>query len=200
MPTGYTSSIKDGISLNDFIMSCAKAFGACISMRDEAHDKPIPDAFEPSPYHLEQQIQEKAKLHGMKRLSKEDAENHAEMEYMDKVASIKKGIKENKDLRKQYEEMLAKVKSWKSPSEEHDELKTFMIDQITKSIRFDCGSYYEDMDAPVKLSGKTWQDKAIASLEESIAYHTRNYAEECTRQKGRSEWVSRLRKSLSQNV
>jgi hypothetical protein len=35
MPTGYTDKIKDGISFEEFVLSCARQFGACISMRDD---------------------------------------------------------------------------------------------------------------------------------------------------------------------
>lgn len=40
MPTGYTDAIKDGISFNQFILSCARAFGALITMRDEPSSVP----------------------------------------------------------------------------------------------------------------------------------------------------------------
>lgn len=37
MPTGYTSSIKDGISFENFVLKCARNFGACIAWRKEHH-------------------------------------------------------------------------------------------------------------------------------------------------------------------
>ena len=53
MPTGYTAAIKDGIDFKTYAMNCARAFGACVMLRDEpgGGDR-IPDAFEPSDYHL----------------------------------------------------------------------------------------------------------------------------------------------------
>ena len=51
MPTGYTSKIADGIGFKDFALSCARAFGACIEMRDDPSDKPIPNEFKPNDYH-----------------------------------------------------------------------------------------------------------------------------------------------------
>ena len=47
MPTGYTAPIKDGISFNDFMWGCARAFGALIMMRDDPPGTPIPERFEP---------------------------------------------------------------------------------------------------------------------------------------------------------
>lgn len=43
MPSCYTSDIADGkdVSFNDFVLKCARAFGACIEQRDDnANDKP----------------------------------------------------------------------------------------------------------------------------------------------------------------
>lgn len=35
MPTGYTADIKDGIDFKTYAMNCARAFGACVMLRDE---------------------------------------------------------------------------------------------------------------------------------------------------------------------
>jgi len=53
MPTGYTAAVQDGTikTLSEYAMSCARAFGATITMRDEPSDAVIPDEFTPSPYH-----------------------------------------------------------------------------------------------------------------------------------------------------
>jgi hypothetical protein len=49
MPTGYTDCVRSGevTEFADFAMKCARAFGACIEMRDEPSGTPIPEAFEP---------------------------------------------------------------------------------------------------------------------------------------------------------
>ena len=38
MPTGYTADIKDGISFQTYALNCARAFGACVMLRDEPGD------------------------------------------------------------------------------------------------------------------------------------------------------------------
>ena len=45
MPTGYTADIQDGkiTTLREYALSCARAFGALIMMRDDPHDAPIAD-------------------------------------------------------------------------------------------------------------------------------------------------------------
>jgi len=49
MATGYTLDVEKGISFEKFIMKCARGFGACVTLRDSS--APIPEKFEPSPYH-----------------------------------------------------------------------------------------------------------------------------------------------------
>ena len=43
-------------------MDCARAFGACIMMRDESVDAPIPEEFKPSTYHIEELEKAKSDL------------------------------------------------------------------------------------------------------------------------------------------
>lgn len=76
MPSGYTSDIYEGkdISGKDFILKCARAFGATIMMRDEPLDKEIP-VFEPSTYYIEVLEKAKNELEKYKKMSTEEAEN-----------------------------------------------------------------------------------------------------------------------------
>lgn len=54
MPTGYTAKLHNGEeqTFPEFVMSCARAFGALITMRDDPADAEIPDEFKPSDYHV----------------------------------------------------------------------------------------------------------------------------------------------------
>jgi len=54
MASGYVHKmLDDKQDFRTFAMSCARAFGALITMRDEPADAPIPDEFKPDPYHME---------------------------------------------------------------------------------------------------------------------------------------------------
>ena len=51
MPTGYTADVADGkiTEFTEYALQCARAFGACIMLRDDPVSSEIPE-FEPSDY------------------------------------------------------------------------------------------------------------------------------------------------------
>lgn len=59
MPTGYTYPVAEEKvdTLAEFALQCARAFGACVTMRDEPSNKPIPEEFKPS-LHYQKKLDE----------------------------------------------------------------------------------------------------------------------------------------------
>lgn len=77
MPTGYTYKINEGkeeVTGRTFLMDCAKAFGACVTMRDESSDTPIPEEFKPNTHYQKQLEDSKKRLLEVQQLSDEDCE------------------------------------------------------------------------------------------------------------------------------
>jgi hypothetical protein len=200
MPTGYTSPIKDGITFKEYAMGCARAFGALITMRDDPKDAPIPEAFEPSDYNTKRLAEHEAELAKVKAMDAEECQSAALKEHADDVARFTKYIEEASELEAKYKAMLAQVEAYVSPSPDHDNFKKFMADQITESIKFDCGgNYHHDQLAKLTAAtpnGEQWQATKIAALTKDIAYHAKQHAEELERTEGRNRWVRELRESL----
>lgn len=199
MPTGYTKDIGKGISFKKYAMTCARAFGALITMRDEPFDAEIPEEFKPSPYHLEQIENTNHQLDQIEAMTSAACNAAARKDYEEAVASHEKGLTKRKQLLRNYELMLAQARRWQPPSPQHQELKKFMIDQIEKSIEFDCGNMdqYYLRNKPVLQTGEEWREARLASLRQDLEYHTEGYQKEVERCKERSEWIQQLRGSLS---
>ena len=55
MATGYTHAIEKGISFETFALTCARAFGACINLRDEPGSTlpTVDNIVDDTPYHKE---------------------------------------------------------------------------------------------------------------------------------------------------
>ena len=196
MPTGYTAAIKDGIEFKDFVLSCARAFGALILMRDEPSNAEIPEQFEPHKWNLEKLDEAKAKLIQYRNMPPADAELQAQIEYEKEVDRIEKVILEYNELREKYNTMLALVKAWRPPSHEHTGLKKFMIEQLESSIDFDCDTKYYVDNPPQKLTATEWLNKKIQGTLRDIDYHSKEWANEVERTESRNKWIEQLRESL----
>jgi hypothetical protein len=192
MPTGYTSRIKDGITFEQFIMSCARAFGALVTMRDDSSDAVIPDKFEPSDYYIKGLKKANAELSKFKALNEDDYKLNANVEYVESLNEYERSKKEHIDLYNAYDSMLIQVESWNPPSNDHVELKNFMIQQIRDSIKFDC---YE-IDIPVLKTGVQWANERLKSILWDINYHTEYNREEIQRVDDRNKWIRQLRESI----
>ena len=196
MPTGYTLDLYDGkdITFEEFALKCARAFGALIDMRDEPIDTPIPEKLEPSDYHLKELEKAVKRLEEIKDWDDEKAQQEAERLYQEALKKREEFIKKNEEICKRYEDMLLKVRQWKPPTPDHEGLKKFMIQQLEKSIEFDCSV----PEIPQRLSGEEFRKQQIEKILNDIEYHGKEYVEEVNRVYERNKWLLLLRKSLKQ--
>ena len=197
MPTSYTAGILDGTitDFKGFASTCMRAFGATMHMRDEALDKEY-EPREPSDYHLNQ-IQ-----HYKKEI--ELAESRTEEEYLisekilmkDELKRMEDSIFEKKKQLEKLEKMLDEARNWNPPSREHQEFKSFMMDQLSQTIQFDADvEYYEKkrgelLDRFGKIpDGKKIKEKTLNSLRDNLAYYTKSHQEELERCEKSNKWV-----------
>jgi len=196
MPTGYTSRIADGISFEEFVMSCARGMGALIMMRDEPMDAPIPERFEPSDYHEKKLAEAQAELDRLKKITIDEADKQASIEFMEELDRHDKAMQNKAELRQKYESMLAQVNAWHPPSQDHEGFKKFMIEQITGSIEFDCDESHYIENPPMRMSAVDWLNKKVANAFRDVDYHRKGRDEEIARTEGRNIWIKKLRDSL----
>lgn len=113
MPTGYTHKVQEGTitEFKDFALSCARAFGALITMRDDPMDATIPDVIEPDGYYAECVAERKSEFERLQSMSVDQqtlayiADKKHDEDYR------QQRIERNKSERQRYEAMLAKVRS-----------------------------------------------------------------------------------------
>jgi len=190
MPTGYTYQItsEKGIKFKDFVMECSKAF--LIRMRDRSGD--VPERFEVDNYHLER-IEEAIKE--QEKFSKlTDMEKQAQwvQEAKGRERARDGYNKKNAEEKKKYEDMLLKVKNWTPPTDKHNGLKDFMIEQIEGSIKFDI----HDWDSELLKPFAKWLESMYDSLEHNLKYHSEEHKKEVKRVNDMNKWIKDLRDSL----
>ena len=201
MPTGYTDDVMQGkiTELKDYAMLCARAFGACIMMRDEPFDTPIPEEFEPSSYHKDRLKKSQEELESFTNKSPKELFQVFEEYKTSQKEFLLKEVEEKNNYKLRYEKMLEKARSYNPPSIDHYEFKEFMVNQLVDSINFDCDtSYYINaINALEALDFKQWALYKQEDLLNNIEHHTRLYKEEEERTNSRNEWISKLRESLN---
>ena len=196
MPTGYTHDIeKDDFTFEEFALSCAKAFGACISMRDLPINTPIPDEFKAEPYYQDKILETQKQIEKHLNLTLEDWVELCNKDFEQKESHRIKSLNKNTKLLDNYKNMLGKVKDWNPPSSEHIGLKEFMTKQIEESIDFDCSIEYYSKPT-VKVSVDIFKSETMTKLYKDLGYYTKNNEEEIKRVSQRNLWIKQLRDSL----
>lgn len=200
MPTGYTADIEKGIDFNTFVMNCARAFGACVTLRDEPMGGDvIPNEFKPSTEYYDKAIENtRAELINFGRMSSDELKSAYDKYYLAKEISRIKVIEECLSLKEKYTDMLNKVIAWKPPSEEHNGLKAFMEEQLRTSISYDCD--YSYLNKPTEhMPPSVWAQRTITELTKRLRILTDDRDKEIARAAERTKWVRQLRESLKKD-
>lgn len=203
MPTGYTAGILDGkiTTFPQFAKQCMRAFGATIHMRDDDMDADFQERT-PSDYHANEIAKAKQSLNDAEVLSDEViiANRTSELEESKQyhINSIEKAKIDTKNMNA----ILKEVNAWQPPTSEHTEIKGFMVDQIVKTIDFDCKTEYHDKGLKkVELELRTLnangiRKEMIIKANKDLKYHTEEYNKEVERCEKSNKWVSELIHSL----
>jgi hypothetical protein len=196
MPTGYTAKLMEsGQTFPEFIMGCARAFGALIEMRDSPNDAPIPDKFEPSNYNAKRLIEAREELAKLKAMSTEERADFGEAAKAEDIERsrgyLEKALTENSRL----EDMAAQVRAWTPPTKDHQGLKDFMLQQI--EVSKNGVDYSEKSLAEAQAKPATaYYVEAVSGAARNIKYHTEGNEKEVERSNSRTEWVQQLRASI----
>lgn len=189
MPTAYTSKIKDGISFEDFALTCSRAFGALVHLKDDFTAE-IPDKVEPYDFHKEEIEKELGRL---KKLSDKEVVTEIEREFAETIKTNEARIKEVHELRASYNKMLRYVEEWVPPTKDHQGLKGFMKEQIRLSLDFDCWLCDEEI---TKLTPEKWISNKIKKALKDLKHHKEEWSKEVNRAYESTVWIRKLKESL----
>lgn len=194
MPTGYTSVVEGGEvrDLATFALRCAH------SMFVELRDTPvevssIPEEFEVNYYYTQKAKKARDKVLRLESMTKKEVVTAAG-EANDEVVRTNTSYREEcETIRRRYESMLVKIEAWVPPSEEHEELKEFMRQQIQESIVWDCP------DSPFQgtiRSSTEWHQGEMDEALDCWRYYLAEEHKENARVEKNNLWLRQLRASL----
>lgn len=199
MPTGYTAGILDGSIKNfsQFAKKCMRAFGAASHMRDDESSKPYEPRI-PSTYHKE--CMEEA----IKEL--EIANSITEKDIIEKIKNDRSKnrkyhlgkIKEINENKIKIDSIIKYAETWTPPTDEHQNFKKFMLQQLIDTKKWDCDTKYHDdaLKEMEVIDVEKERRSMIESAEYDIEYHTKEYKEEIKRCNEANKWAEDLLKSI----
>jgi hypothetical protein len=195
--TGHTHELVErDLSFEQFALLCARAFGALITMRDDRLDAPVPVQIEPESYHRDELAKAEAELAKWDAMTGEGCLKWAETEKCTQLDYHQNCLLGEQAVAEKLSAVLAKATAWTPPTEEHQGLKRFVVEQITASMpRVD--SYHAEAIASLR---STTPEAMVAerrmSLARDVEYHRKGWAEEQHRAATRNAWLQSLRSSL----
>jgi len=172
---------------------CARAFGATIEMRDEPLSAPIPEEFKATTYHAKNLEESKVRLVELAAMPPEEAAARALESYNAECARRAEYERERKAKEQRYVRMLAKAHVYVAPTPDHEGLRSFMIDQLQRSIDFDCNFKHPPL---AQVDGQAWLNEQIESAAKDVKYHAEAVQKELELSAQRTAWVKALRESL----
>lgn len=206
MMTGYTAHIEDGeiTTGKDFLKLCTRAFGIAIDVRDEPLSVPTPSSFESSPFYKESYDRALKKLEEVNKMTFEEAKIQMRADYEKRISDYKAYAERETVMNEKYAKVRKEVEEWIPPTEEHEGLKKFALEQIDM-----CVTKQEYIDEYLEKSKEEFDDsdEAVQNyIKDIVDYYQRNiemsyksWQEELERTRRKNEWMTKFLESLEEN-
>lgn len=203
MPTGYTAHIEDGeiTTGKEFLKLCTRAFGIAIDVKDEPLSTPTPSSFEPSPFYKESYDRALNKLEEVNKMTFEEAKIQMRADYEKRISDYKAYAERETAMNEKYAKVRKEVEEWIPPTEEHEGLKKFALEQIdmsmTKQKYIDeylekSKEEFDDSDEAVK----DYINDIIDYYQRDIERSYKSWQEELERTRSKNEWMQKFLESL----
>ena len=197
MPTGYTAKIMEqDVDFSEFILNCARAFGACVSLRDEDGYLPAPRSInDASTYHQDQLVVCQEDLAKFKEITDEELLEWVKEEKKREIELREEYLAHDINQNMRLEKMKVSVVYWEPPTPEHQGLKDFMLNQIKISTN-DLSWHEEALAKALEVRMVNMVIDKFKELERLIAYHEKHIEEDYERMADKNKWLDDLYSSL----
>lgn len=206
MPTGYTAHIEDGeiTTGKEFLRLCTRAFGIAIDVKDEPLSTPTPSSFEPSPFYKESYDRALKKLEEVNNMTFDEAKIQMRADYEKRISDYKAYAERETAMNEKYAKVRKEVEEWIPPTEEHEGLKKFALEQIDMSM-----TKQKYIDEYLEKSKEEFDDsdEAVQNyINDIVDYYQRDiersyksWQEELERTRSKNEWMTKFLESLEEN-
>ena len=189
MANAYTEMLKDeGATLEDFVLH-----GFVKQYINPEMRMPIPEKIQPSGYHKEELVRARERFAEIWEWDEAKADGEAEKDYQKEIKWYKKESVARKKLKKRYKKMLGKLKAWKPSNKQTEDLKSFLIECLERSLK---GSDCYDIDEPVRKTGEEFKDVEIKKARHDMEYYGREQQEAIVFARLETKWINEIRESI----
>jgi hypothetical protein len=204
MPTGYTAGIIDGkiTTFEQFATQCSRAFGATIHMRDNPLDSPY-EPRTPSEYYVNSLQSQREKLEETKTMTDEAIVQDFETLLKDSLEYHERELEKTKVNLGRLNSIMESAKSWVPPTEDHEGVRDYMIDQLEITIKADGDpSYHVNKIVQAKkeleegIDPKVYREEKIKEIEDRISYYGAEVQKELERCKQSNDWMDNFLESI----
>jgi hypothetical protein len=192
MPSAITEPLIHGpIDFRAFMLRAARGMSA-LSRFDGPIDAPIP-VFQPRNEYSEERLKQCQKdLADTQALSGEEVAKRCREEYERACLTVRDANAAVAVYRARAERLIELVSRWCPPSQDHEGLKSYALNQLREFLRWDCSL----LPMPSPVAPSAWREQRIASLQEDIAHYEKNIARETEQTMLVNAWVQMLRDGL----
>jgi hypothetical protein len=188
MFTAFTAPLEHGpMSLRAFALRCARAIDVAAHLRDETLDAPIPEVIQPDGRSAAAARAAREELALVEAWDEAAAQREADAFNESSRDAEERHLAETASVRARYEALRAEVETWKAPTLEHETLKRYMLDQLTRD--------WPNVEFP-RVDGPTCKADRIEYLRDLIAFHERHHRVEVEGAAKATAWFATLRASL----
>lgn len=186
--------MEEGQTFPEFVMTCARAMGAMIMMRDEPLDAPIKLETEDE-YHATQAKNARSRIKELESMDHEERAQFVAEQKASEIARMRAILEKEQAENVRLSDMAEQVTAWTPPTPDHENLKSFMLQQI--EVNMNSLDYYRDEIARMasKSEIELWED-AKDDAAYDIKYHEKAQMEVNERNCERINWVKQLQDSL----
>ena len=192
MPTGYTAGIENGTitSFEDYVKICMRAFGVYIDYRDEPLSTKVPTKMVPDTQYHEEEL---ATILKEQTEFLEKSYEEKRRDYREYVTGVTMRYSDDKEeyqrLKGLYDYFQKKVINWVPPTEDHENFKSFMFDQLRVSLPHEP---YE----PKLYTYDEWLKSKLEWFDSYIEYHQKEIKNIISNTNRKNEWSEKVLNSL----
>ena len=178
MPTRYTAYIENGeiTTGKEFLKLCTRAFGVAINQKEEPLLNPTHTKFEPDSYYKERYDRAIDRLKEVKDMSFDEALAQMREHYNKRIAGYKQFVESAIEKNKKYQKIRDEVEQWIPPTEDHNGIKKFALEQIDVSM-----TKQKYIDEYIELSKQPLDDS-----NEAVEKYRAEYIDDCQKEVNRA--------------